>query len=894
MIKFLGVCLVSVWGWLTLPVLAQRVPETRQDSIHKLTEAIQDYRVGKYRQALAVFEKYEQATYQLPLEDIAQFLKIYEHCYRLANQAHKIPPLRDRFAKVTRDKPTHWQHFNELGAKACRQRKFYKAIECWTKGLALAAKEYPKDHPNYAVACTNLAIAYRAIQDYPKAEPLYMEARNIYKKHIDTFPLQYANLCNDLGLLYYLRQDYAKAKPLYEEAKQLRKKTLGATSPIYAMSCNNLGILYRDWQQYRAAEKCFTEVKNILSQHLAKDPTNYGAVCHNLGILYEQQQRFAQAERLYKEGLKVVATYAGKAHPDYTSICRSLAGFYAAQQEYSKAAPLYHTMLENVVKDVQRNLPYASETERARYWQHRVKPYWDDYNTFAVNYDYPKELIQMYRLQLLSKSLLFRSAQKTKQRILQSQDTLLIRRYHQLLALKEDLNESLTQTKAVRQQQGIQLEQLQEQITRLSRQVAQQSSAFAQQQEEYTLPDWREIKKHLKTGEVAIEMVRLTQPQLPKGHQVQYAALMVTPKCLHPELVLLKNGDFLETKAYNRYRLINIVHRARDDHSYRNFWAPIAQRLQEVYPKVSRAYVSVDGVYHLISLGSLKNPETGKYLADELDIRLVPNTKKLLPRLSQPAPKASTGEAWLFGFPAYDYQKPFYPMPSFVGFSGDYFAEVSALPGTYQEIDRVEDLLQTQVPCRVFWGRQASETNLKQIKSPRILHLATHGFFLSQSTLDALKGRGQTHLGGIGLSHYYQNPLLRTGLLWAGAQQVLAGAAPDSPEDNALLTAQEVENLSLDSTELVVLSACDTGLGEINIGQGVKGLQQAFLQAGARAVIMTLWEIEDDVTPWFMQYFYEAWLHHHNVRQAYRTAQARLRQHFPSPYYWAVFVLIER
>jgi CHAT domain-containing protein len=374
--------------------------------------------------------------------------------------------------------------------------------------------------------------------------------------------------------------------------------------------------------------------------------------------------------------------------------------------------------------------------------------------------------------------------------------------------------------------------------------------------------------------------------------------LMLTSESTYPAHVLLKNGDFLEQKAYAQYRWINIAQRGKDEISYRHFWLPIARQLHAICPTVHKAYISVDGVYHLISLESLRHPKTGKYLADKLDIRLVSNTKDLLAKkLSQKKQThtARAGKAYLFGFPAYGKR----------GIDNDYAAFFGKaannpnngtmdLPGTHHEIKQIEALLTQQMDCRVFSGIEASETNLKKIRQPRLLHLATHGFFLTKQALHELHKSGQTHLGGIDLSLYSQNPMLRTGLLWANAQETLDGAYPANARDNGILTAHEVSNLALTNTELVVLSACDTGLGEIAIGQGVYGLQRAFLQAGAQALLMTLWEIDDAVTPWFMRYFYEAWLQHHNLRQAYRTAQKRLRKHHPSPYYWAAFVLIEQ
>ncbi|HAS45874.1 MAG TPA: hypothetical protein DCS93_35660, partial [Microscillaceae bacterium] len=366
----------------------------------------------------------------------------------------------------------------------------------------------------------------------------------------------------------------------------------------------------------------------------------------------------------------------------------------------------------------------------------------------------------------------------------------------------------------------------------------------------------------------------------------------------------LKNGNLLEAKGYQNYYEANIRQKTKDQHSYQRFWQPIQAHLKKLYPQVKKIYLSLDGVYHLINLETLWNPKSGKYLGDELAIEIVSNTKDLLYREKTQNGLDTTSQVYLFGFPQYD---QFNPQPNSKGmtrgstqkprelpkiFTG---GQIKPLPGTRKEINNIQTLLTGKLTSTLYQGKTATEENIKALKNPGVLHLATHGYFLKSNHLDALKKMHRLQIAGTELKHYLENPLLRSGLVFTGAQASFKGEKqPNDVQENGILTAQEVINLDLDSTQLVVLSACETGRGKIQNGEGVYGLQRAFLSAGAKNVLMSLWAVDDQATQYFMQYFYTALLQRQSIHKAYRIAQKRLRQDYPSPYYWGAFVLVRR
>lgn len=212
------------------------------------------------------------------------------------------------------------------------------------------------------------------------------------------------------------------------------------------------------------------------------------------------------------------------------------------------------------------------------------------------------------------------------------------------------------------------------------------------------------------------------------------------------------------------------------------------------------------------------------------------------------------------------------------------------LPGTRREGERIAALLGVQPWQHVT----ALEGRLKrECRSPRILHLATHGFFLEDQKHDPnQEQRGLGLAGGMDRlsGPLPENPLLRSGLALAGANTWLRGGVPPEEAEDGLLTAEDVSGLDLLATELVVLSACETGLGEVRTGEGVFGLQRAFTLAGAKTLVMSLWSVPDDATRELMEDFYKRILAGEGRADSLRNAQLALRTKYPDPFYWGAFI----
>ena len=336
---------------------------------------------------------------------------------------------------------------------------------------------------------------------------------------------------------------------------------------------------------------------------------------------------------------------------------------------------------------------------------------------------------------------------------------------------------------------------------------------------------------------------------------VSYLAFIATAN--EPiEAIEFTQPDMMENKGFDYY-LRTIQLKVNDKLSYNWYWKEMSEQLSG-YEKI---YLSADGVFNGINLGALKNPDTDQYLYEEHTIIQLSSLRDLANRAEKQAIEAN--EAVFVGRPQY-----------YLGVDGevsdDRGESIADLPGTEKEITEITNQLVSQdLTFKNYIGEKALEGMVKQLNSPAILHIATHGYFDEDQVTE-----GQ-----------FSSPLLSAGLLLSGA-----GERMDAEGQDGILTAYEITGINLTDTDLVVLSACESGIGEHRDGQGIYGLSRAFFVAGAETVIASLWKGDDTATQKFMSLFYENWLQTNDVAASMSYARTALKEEYPAPYYWAAFV----
>src|SRR5690606_23321961 len=307
-----------------------------------------------------------------------------------------------------------------------------------------------------------------------------------------------------------------------------------------------------------------------------------------------------------------------------------------------------------------------------------------------------------------------------------------------------------------------------------------------------------------------------------------------------------------------------------DQVSYDAFWKPIADAIGQA----STIYLSADGIYNQINLEAIPSPD-GRYVIDNSNIVLVSNTKDIYLRRIKSRAVADQNTASMISNPRF-----------YLTASTDSRA-IAPLPGTEKEVKQLQQILRANGwTTSEYLEAAAAEEKIKELNSPKIFHVATHGLYrpTEEITLENQIERGDAILT--------QNPLMRTGLLLRGAGFLLEQNDHNYNLDNGILTAYEALSRNLDKTDLVVLRASETGLGDVQAGEGVYGLQRAFLVAGAKALIMSMFKVDDEATQKLMIKFYKKWLETGEKRESFVAAKKELRLEYGDPIFWGSFIMI--
>jgi CHAT domain-containing protein len=508
--------------------------------------------------------------------------------------------------------------------------------------------------------------------------------------------------------------------------------------------------------------------------------------------------------------------------------------------------------------------------------------------------------------QLFSKSLLLSAAQNIRQNI--QSDPKLAPIFTNYTEIRERLAWCYTQPKSELETQKINISQLEFQADSLEKIIARQSTTFAANNLNKSF-NWTGVRDRLHTGEAALEIVRYHEVNIETTDSIRYAIFVITPEMrTKPEVVFLPQGERIEEVLTEKYltECANREGKGNTQSIYGQLWKPLEPFLKNI----TRVYVSADGAFHKINLGALKKTD-GSFLADNIEIKPVFSLKDFSTvdggRTTADGGRttADGGISVLVGNPMFSLSAGIAGVSRSV-VDSDSVCNVSVLdampimlrnldesrglslnplPGSQKEVEEINALLQKNgLKTTLLTQENATETALKAIKKPKIMHLATHGYFLANS---------RNGTAGLSRGVVERNPMLRSMLFFAGAQATLDKKNNQNSEgDDGILTAYEAQNMDLEGTELVVLSACQTAQGKLQNGEGVYGLQRALRIAGAQNIILSLWDVDDAVGSIFMKTFYEKWLGGMSKSDAFRFAQLEVKKSNPQPFYWAGFVLV--
>lgn len=811
--------------------------------------------------------------------------------------------------------------------------KYEEGLKYKLTALKIISHYCGEYHTKTAEAYNNLSITYQEMGEYFEAERALSKAVDIMRNVFDADSPAKAIYIENLSTLYYRRGRYDLALPLAEEVYEMRKRLYKSDHPDLISSFTTFANIYYNKGEFKEAQVYQDSADAMADRFYESDNPQYLTVLQNSAIMNKRMGRIAKATEMAREAYEMCLRLYDEDNYMRCLVTKNYASINAAAGNYEQAKELFEESLAmhkrlfklpkidradiyfeyadcleqsgdprkaadnftravDILLEINENLlPTMSEKSKEAFLSQEKGYYSRLFHSFAMRNaaKEPEFLKTALKERAAFKGAVLNSSLEIKSRVERSGDSSLIALYGKLLDSRSALSAAYSMSRKSLESSGANVDSIKTAIETYEKELSMRSRALAAKFDKGTA-SFDEIAEALRPGEAAVEIVRFDYYFKKRLDSTIYLAYVVEPGAEYPKIAVFAPGKDLEGKYFQNYRK-SIQFFLPDPISYEVFWKPLAEKLEGI----EAVYLSPDGVFNKISFAGLKNPKSGEYLFDELDLRIVGSLRELTEKSE---PSLSNRTAALFGDPKFDLfdedAKSEKAIPNAID-RGTF--RLAPLPDTRTEIESVEAMLKAvDYDVASYVGEQASEKFVKEVDSPEILHLATHGKFLeSLDTPDDVGTRAASFS-----DVFREDAMLRSFLTFSGAQTAAdafaddrgISAIPEMRGEDGFLTAFEAVNLDLYGTKLAVLSACETGLGEIRDGEGVYGLQRAFQLAGAERVVMSLWSVNSAATNYLMRRFYFHYLSGTGVREALRAAQVDLREELPEPFFWASFVVI--
>jgi tetratricopeptide (TPR) repeat protein len=806
----------------------------------------------------------------------------------------------------------------------------------------------------------NLAVSYKEMGDYASAEPLYRRALEIYRTALGENHPSVATSLDNLAELYCAMGDYSAALPLHRQALEIYRTALGENHPSVATSMNNLAVSYSAMGDHSAAVPLYRQALEIRRTALGENHPSVATSMNNLAVSYKEMGEYDAALPLYRQALEILRMALGENHPDVATSMGNLGLLYVATGQDSEALFLMQQAAAIDDRMIGQVFAIGSDRQRIGYLRkvlgnlHAILSLVQQHLA-----DSPAAIRAALDLVLRRKGIAAEALATQRDTLLGGKYPELEPKLRELAALRLQIARKTLAGPGPGELEP-HLQQLAEWYTQKERLEVELAPHIPEMNLEQMLraSDRRAVALWLREGAVLVEFVRFSvydfhaapargEPQWEPEHYVAF----VLPGGSPDEVQMIDLG---EAEPIDRliadFRADIIADSGTDegrDLTRREGAAAstpagvgtvlreaLFDKLVPAFGFCSRILIAPDGDLTRLPFEVLPS-EDGRRLIDEFQISYLGCGRDVL-RFGAAA-TGRPGVPLVVADPDFDLELRVRtgPVPAKPGFwsrllvrgrktvetpaqsvptpasaarsasrhsldldRGRSIYNFKRLPGTRAEGER----LAARLGVSPWLDAAALEGRLKSAcRSPRILHLATHGFFLPDQQRDlSQEGRGLgLQFGGFSGAEdspgrlsgpMMENPMLRSGLALAGANTWLRAGNPPEEAEDGLLTAEDVSGLDLLATELVVLSACETGLGQVHIGEGVFGLRRAFVLAGAKTLVMSLWKVPDEPTRVLMEDFYGRLLDGVGRAEALHQAQLAMKAKYPDPFYWGAFI----
>jgi len=786
--------------------------------------------------------------------------------------------------------PAYGIRLNNLGHLYQKMGQYDKSIMLLLEAIDHAEKILGKDHPYYGERLNNLALLYQELGQYDKAVILFSEALDNTKKSTGAKSSGYGIILDNLAILYRDMGQYDKALSFSVEAVDIIENSLGKEHPSHWISLSNMATIYSRLGEFAKALPIFNEVKENLLKNLGEAHPLYGGTLGSSARVHYDFGQYEEALLLYSEALQNIEKNSGKEQQRYGIILNSLARVYQRTGQQDKALEMTLQANSNLHQRIVSIFPYLNEAEKTNFLA-SVQNQFDGYHSFAytVKNQYPDLAGLNYSNALTLKNLVLSGSRSFLENISNMPDTAAAFKANQWHDTRRQLAQQYSLPIAKR---WVNVDSLEKLADELEGELVRSSAEFTQATRRI---EWQDVQTTLAANEAAIEFVHFRYYDPDPTDSTFYAAMLLRPGYEYPKYVFLfeerqlkqrmqkgasDNDKTFITRAYGDTALYNLV------------WKPIDSLLEGA----DKIYYALSGMLHSVSFAAIPAGRH-EYLSQRYDLVQLSTTRTIPTEMPQPQYASIT----TFGGIDYAYDptgkesqfdKPLLALNEVPGYEQVRSSDGgwSFLPGSAEEVKAIAGLFKgTKTTSAMKTGAEATEADFKALSgnSPKVLHISTHGFFFP----DIEKSKDDLMRSGQATFKYMENPLFRSGLAFAGGNYALMHGYNPHEREDGILTAYEISNMDLSNTDLVVLSACETGLGEIKGSEGVYGLQRAFQMAGVEYIIMSLWRIPDKQTKILMERFYSNWLGGMNIRKAFREAQQHMSKTY-DPFYWAGFVLV--
>jgi len=801
---------------------------------------------------------------------------------------------------------------NNLGELYRFTGRYPESRRAWTEALELKRRLFGEDHPSVAIALGNLGELHREMGDDQSAETYFRGALAIFMRTVGEEHPHYASVLNNLGALYLSKGDVGTALPYLEQARDIFTRLFGPGHRLTAGAHNNLGTIFESLGRWAEAEPEYERAADGLRQALGDGHADYAAALANMARLRRRSGRSAEAEALLGRALAIKKAALGNDHPHAIAPLVELAILAAADGRLDEALSLNLEAAAMTDRAIGQMFTMGSERQRMGYLatlQESFDVFLSIVQTFMA--DRPDAVHAALDLVLRRKAIAAEALTAQREAVLGGRYPALADRFSELAALRMRLaQKSLAgpgpEGPAAHRRQ---LSEWQAERERLEAELASEVPEMNLEKKLREV-DRQVVAFALSENSALVEFVRyrmydcraVAAKDEPEWRPSRYVAF-VLPAGRPDDVAMIDLG---ESDGIDRMiaTFRSAITGAADSRGSRDLGAapdlPVASAsfeagmdlrarlfdpLRQALGGCARLFIAPDGDLSRLPLEVLP-AENGERLIDTYWISYL-GAGRDAARFSLPS-TSSSRPAIVIADPDFDFGRgmPAEGTPSQPANAERQSREFNRasmefgrLPGTRVEGARIARMLGMEP----WMDDGALERRLKASASPRILHLATHGFFLSDQ-------RGAEGVLGAGAGADLENPLLRSGIALSGANTWCRGGMPPEDAEDGILTAEDVAGLNLTGTEMAVLSACETGLGEIRTGEGVFGLRRAFVLAGARTLVMSLWKVPDEQTQELMEDFYRRVLSGQPRARALRDAQIALKAAYPDPLYWGAFI----